>query len=110
MGEIAAAAIEARGHGLDFGRRQRRNVDDLESRRRIAQEPMGAVREPGGQDEARGTCAEPRHKIALHLPQAREILERADVQYFVAEKDRRRRARRGRAIKETHEQVERGSR
>ena len=81
-GPVVAAVTRAR-HGLDLAEFQRRHVNHLKPRRRIAQQPMGARSETRGEHEAIRARAEPRHEIPLHVTEAGKVLERAQVLEFV---------------------------
>jgi hypothetical protein len=74
-----------RQHRADFGRRQRRQVNDFEPCGRVAQQAMGTDHVARGQHEAIAGLGQRLHQIAQHVAQSRETLERAQLEHLVEE-------------------------
>ena len=72
-------------------------MDHLEARRRVAQQPMRARDVARGQHEAIAALLQRLQQLALHVAQAREALERPQLEHFVEQERRRPIAAPGRA-------------
>ena len=94
----------------DFRGAERRDVDDLELRRRIAQQPVRARGVSAGQHEPVAARRERADQIAQHGAQPGEALERAQLEELVEQERRRRRAGRARRVEERERGVERVAR
>jgi hypothetical protein len=99
--------VRARQRGPDFGGAERRDVDDLEACRRVAQQPVRARHVPAGEDEAIPARRQRADQVAQHRAQAGEALERAQLEELVEQERGRRRAGRARGVEEGERRVER---
>ena len=100
--------VGARGkRGADLGGDERRDVDDLELRRRVAQDAQRARRVARCQHEPVAARGERADEIAQHGAQAGEALERAQLEELVEQERRRRIARRARRAEPGERRVER---
>ena len=85
---------DRRQRGADLGGGERRDVDDLEPGRRVAQQPVRPRHVARGQDEPVAARCEHVDQVAQDRAQAGEALERAQLEELV-EQERRRRVGRG---------------
>jgi hypothetical protein len=105
---IRGPAVDAgRQRRANFRSAQRRDREDLEPRRRIAQQPVRARGVAGGEHEAVRARAERRDQIAKDRAQAREALERTQLEELVEQERDRAAGRAARLAEQRQGRVER---
>jgi hypothetical protein len=108
-----------RAHGFDiagdggrddrgqFVHRQRRELDHLDGIAEFAEEAQRARHVPRRQHEPVGRAGQARDEVVQHVPKAREVLERAELEHFIEQEGDRPVVLAACALQERERRVER---
>ena len=105
--ERPAAHLAGRQRRAHFRRAQGRDVNDLERRGHVAQQPVRPCGVARGQHESVAARRQRRNEIAQHRAKSGEALERPELEELVEQERRRRVTGRARRVEKGERGVER---